>query len=223
MAHDALTKEDLRHDPVQDIYFRATDYAYRNRRLLTAIGSVVTAVIVIGVVYVVHARYEAGRMAEGYNSAEAVLFDMSQSDGARLAKGEAAFRTFVDDFSGSALAPYAWMHIAAAAGEAGKTGEAETAYARVIEHSQSTPPLRAIARTALAKVFEDRGELAKSAELYSELREGLYGDLAEFSLARVAMAENKVDEARARLEAIQQQYPDSALSALARDTLYFVY
>ena len=44
-----------------------------------------------------------------------------------------------------------------------------------------------------------------------------------FSLARMDILQNKISEARTRLESIEQQFPDSALSALARDTLYFVH
>lgn len=223
MARNTLTKDELRHDPVQDWTFHAIDFAYQRRKLFSWAGAAVIALIVGAVGYYYYGMIAAGRVANSYNVAEAVFRDDTLPQAERLAKTREAFKHFLADHDGSSLAPYAWLHLAGleAAGE--KPEEAKKAYERAIELSAHSPSLQAIARTALAKLHEDQGDLKKSSELYNGLTALSYGDLAEFSLARIALAENKPDEARARLEALQQQYPDSALSTLAKDTLYFVH
>jgi len=223
MAHDALTKDELRHDPVQDWLFHGVDYAHRHRKKLIWIGSALLALIVAGLAYYANARYQTEHVAARFNEAEAVLFETNKSEADRLAKARESFKSFVAEYGDSNLAPYGWMRLGAMAAARNNSDEAEQAYRHVIDHGATTPPLRTIARTALAKLYEDRGEWERSVELYSALTGDLYGDLAEFSLARVALAGRKVDEARSRLEAVQQQYPQSSLAALARDTLYFVH
>lgn len=223
MAHNAITKDELRHDPVQDWFFHGVDYIHRHRKPLTWIGSALLLVIVAGLAYVLYARHEAAQMAARFNEAEAPLFDAKQSEGDRIAKAQASFKGFLAEYGSGPLAPYAWMRLGAMAAALDKADEAEGAFGQVIDHRESTPLLRAIARTALAKLHEDSGELDRSTELYTALSSGAFGDLAEFSLARVALAGKKVDEARTRLEAVQQQYPESSLAALARDTLFFVH
>jgi len=79
-----------------------------------------------------------------------------------------------------------------------------------------------IAQIALAKLREDSGQLAESSEIYRSIPPDRYGDLAALSLGRIALEERNIEEARAQLEIVSQQYPDSSLAAQAQQALFYL-
>jgi predicted negative regulator of RcsB-dependent stress response len=223
MARDALTKDELRHDPLQEWFFHAIDYVHKRRNRFLAGGVALLVVIAGGAGFFLYSRMHVQRVAAAFNAAEARLLDTHIAQAEQIAKAREGFKAFLADYGSSALAPYASMHLAGLAASEGKLDEAEAAYQSVIDHGDAPPSLRVIARTALAKLYEDKGDLQRSAEIYRSLTGEAYGDLAEFSLARVAIAEHKADQARTHLEAVEKDHPDSALAKLARDVLFFVH
>ena len=223
MARETLTKEDLRDDPLKDWFFLAVDYVHKRRGRFIAGGSLALAVIVAGVAVFLGLRISAQRMAARFNDAERLALQTEGDGKETVAKAREAFRVFVKDYPDAALTAYAWMHLAAAASIDGKTEDAAAALRQVVESSSTPPSLRAIAANSLAKIYEDKGDWAKSAELYRGMQQDRFGDLAEFSLGRVSMAGKKPAEARQHLNAVQEQHPQSTLATLARDVLNFVH
>jgi predicted negative regulator of RcsB-dependent stress response len=223
MAKNTLTKDELRHDPLQDWFFHAVDYVHKRRRWFIAGGVAVAVVVAAGAGYALYATIHAQRVAARFNAAEARFLDASLPEADRIARSREAFRSFLEDYGASALAPYAWMHLARIAAQEKAFEEAEAAFRSAIDHAATPSSLRAIAQTALAKLYEDRGQLERSAQIYRALTGEPFGDLAEFSLARLALAQQDAKQARTHLEAVRQQYPQSSLAALARDVLIFVH
>jgi len=223
MAREALTKADLRDDPLKDWFFRMVDYVHKRRGRFIAGGSLALAVIVAGVAVFLGMRISAQHMAARFNDAERLTLRSEGDAKEAAAKSREAFQTFVKDYPDATLTPYAWLHLAAAASIDGKPEETEAALRQVVDFRSTPPSLRAIATNALAKIYEDKGEWEKSAVLYRGMQQDRFGDLAEFSLGRVSMAGKKPEEARQHLKAVEEQHPQSTLATLARDVLNFVH
>lgn len=223
MAREALSKEDLRDDPLKDWFFLAVDYVHKRRTRFIIAGGIAAVAIVAGLAVFLGLRISAQRMAERYNAAERLALKTEGDPKEAAAKAREAFQAFVKEYPDATLTPYAWMHLAAAAAIDGKTEDAESALQTVADSSTAPPSLKAIAANSLAKIYEDKGDFAKSAELYQGMRQDTFGDLAEYSLGRVSMADKKPEEARRHLKAVEEQHPGSTLAALARDVLNFVH
>jgi predicted negative regulator of RcsB-dependent stress response len=222
MAREALTKDELRQDPFKDWFFHAVDYVHKRRKRFIAGGTAALVIVVAGVALWVGQRLSAQRMAERFNEAERIALNTiaNPKDAAKQARD--AFQAFVDDYPDAALSPYAWMRLASLAGADGDAAAAEKALRRILDSGRAPGSLRAVAATALAKLYEDRGERTKSEELYRGLEQEPFGDLAEYSLGRLALADRKAEEARQHFQAVEQQHPESALAQLARQVLLFV-
>jgi len=223
MARHQLSKEELRDDPLKDWFFYATDYVYRRRTLFLIGGGFLLALVVAGAAAFVGLRWSNERMAARFNEAESLAMSTRSDVEANQAKAREMFKAFVADYPSGALTPYAWMHLAQAAALAGQSEESEKTLRQVVDLRSSPASLRAIAANSLAKIYEDQGAWNKAAELYKSLPAESFGDLAEFSLGRVAVAENKPNEARDHYKAVAEQHPLSSLAALARDVLNFVH
>lgn len=222
MARDAISKDELKRDPFQEWMFHAIDYVHKRRRRFIAGGVALVAVVGTAGGLVLNQRMTARAMADAFNEVEGIFHDRELPKAERIGKSRVGLKAYLLDYRDSALAPYAWMHLAALAIEDQDPAEAEKAYRAVIDNSGASSSLVVIAQIALAKLREDSGQLAESSEIYRSIPPDRYGDLAALSLGRIALEEHNVEEARAQLEIVSQQYPDSSLAAQAQQALFYL-
>lgn len=221
MARDHIDDKELKHDAFQDWAFRAIGYVHRHRRWFILGATALVVLVAAAVGGYQYLRYQERHMALAFNEAEAVFRNQGMEPGERRRQAREAFRGFVESYPDAALAPYAWFYLAAIAQEADEPAAAREAYREALSAGGASAPLRAIARTGLARVQEDAQGVQAAEQLYRELPGEPYGDLKAYHLARLAAARNDLGEAHRHLQTIRERYPDSPLVPLARRALSF--
>ena len=137
-------------------------------------------------------------------------------------EADAAFRGFIAAYPKDELAAVAWLHLARVAWEAGDLDAAEAAFGEAQRVKAARTALRAAARVGMAKVQEQRGQLEAAALLYEELPGGGFGDLREFNMGRLAMAQEDIEAARRHFQAVLDQRPPSVLGNWASEALAYL-
>lgn len=221
MARKALDDKHLKSDPFQDLLFQAIDYVYMRRRRFIIAAALLLSVVGLAAGTFAYSKMLQGQTTEAFNAAEQVYHDRTLSREDRLNQSSETFRMFVSEHSGSTLTPYAWAYIAAIGLEKGNPEQADEAYQKVIAHETASESLRAIAQAGLAMIRENQNRLEESGQLYRTLPQARYGDLTAYSLGRIAVSRNDMDEARQLFESIDQNFPDSPLARWAREALSY--
>lgn len=219
MVKHALDKKTLKQDVIRDSMFDFIGHLHHHRVKYIILGVLALSMAAMGGGVYAYKQYSSKLQGERFYHAEKILVDSKLEEKKRLADGKQAFQDFLQEFPDALLSPVAWMKLARIAWDEKDLDGAEKAFQQAGEHSAATTSTRHQATIGLAKLKESRGEYDSSRELYQSLPDEPYADLKALGLGRIALAQNKGEEARKYLEQVAKKEPPTALSTWAEEIL----
>jgi predicted negative regulator of RcsB-dependent stress response len=222
MAQSHLTKEELRHDFVQDSLYATVDFLQRNLKWVIAGAAAVIIAVAGGIGYYVYAQYKANQESAAFYAAEKLLAQSDKKLEERLNQAESAFAEFVKTHPDSPLAPAAHTYLARFAFERKEYGKAEEAYQRALGHARLDSVQRSIVLLALGKLREAQGKPAEALTFYDRISDKRFEEAKAYAIGTAEMAAGKTEAARKQFQLAVTGQPGTSVFTWAKEALDYL-
>jgi predicted negative regulator of RcsB-dependent stress response len=222
MAQSHLTKEELRHDVVQDTLLETVDYLQRHLKWVLIAAAVAVVVVAGGIAYLAYLQQVAQQESAAYHAAEKLLSQPNVPVEERIKQTESALQAFLKANPNSRLAPAAYAYLARFAFERKDFAKAEEAFQSALAHSKIDPLQRTIVLMSLGKLREAQGKPAEALPFFNQISDKHFDDAKAYALGTAELAEGKADAARKQFQQALTGPPGTSISTWAKDALDYL-
>lgn len=222
MGQSHLTREELRHDIVQDTLYETVDFLQRNLKWVIAAAVAVIVAIAGGIGYYAYGQYRASQESAAFYAAEKLLAQPDKKLEERLNQAGSAFADFVKTYPDSPLAPAAHTYLARFAFERKEYETARQAYQRALEHPRLDPVQGGIVLLALGKLMEAQGKPAEALTFYERISDKRFEDAKAYAMGTAEMAAGKTEAARKQFQLATTGQPGTSIATWAKEALDYL-
>jgi predicted negative regulator of RcsB-dependent stress response len=222
MAQSHLTKEELRHDVVQDTLLESVDYLQRHLKAVIMIAVAAVVIVAAGVAYYAYLQHTAREQSAAYYTAEKLLATPNVALDERIKQTEAAMEAFLKANPNARLAPAAYGYLARFAFDRKDYAKAEDAYTKALNHSQTDAVQRAIVLLSLGKLKAAQGKPADGVQFFNQISDKRFEDAKAYAVGTANLASGKPEDARKQFQQAAAAQPSTSVSTWAKDALDYL-
>jgi predicted negative regulator of RcsB-dependent stress response len=219
-AEPVVTKQELKKpDAVERALYALVDRVYRQRKLYTALGIGLVALILAGwggFHYLENQRIERSNL---YHAAEKILRDPTLNEADRLARGRTALEHVAERITEGPLAAVVRLELGGLYVRLDLPAEAEQAFQQALKASQQSPFLLHITQLNLAKLHASQQRWDDARRMLESLSGEDWKDVRLRQQALISLEQGNVDEARTHLQQLIESVPNSRLRDEAESLL----
>lgn len=222
MAKSHLSKEELRHDAVQDTLLESVEFL---RKHLAWVIGISAAVVVIGAAalgYYTYRQHVAQQQSAEFYEAEKLLNQPNVALEERIKQTEAAMAAYAKANPGSRLTPAAYTYMARFAFERKDIAGAEADLQKALAHPETDAVQRAVVLLSLGKLREAQGKPADALTYFNQIDEKRFPDAKAYAIGTAELAMGKAEDARKQFQIAATQQPSTPVSAWAKDALDYL-
>jgi len=222
MAQSHLSKEELRHDMVQDTLLESIDYLQHHLKWVVAVAAVAVVVVAGGIGYYTYTQQAAQQQSAAYYSAEKLLAQSNVSAEDRVKQTESALQAFLKANADSRLAPAAYGYLARFAFERKDYAGAEAAYKSALSHAKIDTVQRTIVLLGLGKLMEAQGKPAEALPYFNQIADKHFDDAKAYAIGSADLAAGKAEDARKQFQQAVTGQPGTSVATWAKDALDYL-